>query len=414
MAAGNNYQNDDEQMRVLRIAHSSLTPALRQRERALARRFPNVDLEVVTTQRWLEAEVVVEATPDDLFPVRTARTFLSKHIQLFAYDPRPIIKALRTHQPHLIDLGHEPYSVATAELLTLCGWFAPHVPIVMQTNQNILHNYPPPFNWLEQRAFRRVAAAYVCSESVREVLRAKGFNKPAPIVPFGVDTEAFRPRPASKRQSNGPLTIGFVGRLLPGKGLNVLAAALERLKSESWRLLVVGDGTQREGFEQKLNTAGLGDRAVFTGAVDFERVPEYFHQLDVLVLPTETTKRIREQFGRVLIEAMATGVPVVGSTCGAIPEVIGDGGLTFKEGDPDALAGTLRRILSDESLRDRLVVAGLEQVKRFSWERVAEKTYELFRHVLKNSEETALNRALAPAQIVAFGCVMMSVLDLFI
>ena len=101
-------------MRVLRIAHSSLTPALRQRERAFARRYPDIDLEVVTTERWLEAEMVVEASGDDLFPVRTARTYLSKHIQLFAYDPRPIIKALREHRPHLIDMGHEPYSVAGA------------------------------------------------------------------------------------------------------------------------------------------------------------------------------------------------------------------------------------------------------------------------------------------------------------
>ena len=87
-------------MRVVRIAHSSLTPELRQRERALVRCFPEVDLEVVTTERWREAEVEVDATPDDLFPVRTASSHLSKHIQLFAYDPRPIIKAFREHRPH--------------------------------------------------------------------------------------------------------------------------------------------------------------------------------------------------------------------------------------------------------------------------------------------------------------------------
>jgi glycosyltransferase involved in cell wall biosynthesis len=412
MAAKSNHKNGDEKMRVLRIAHSSLTPALRHRERALARCYPDVDLEVITTDRWREAEVMVDAAPDDLFPVRTARPYLSKHIQLFAYDPRPIIKALRSHRPHLIDLGHEWYSVACAEVLTLCDWFAPHVPIVMQANQNILHNYPPPFNWLEQRAFRRVAAAYACSETVREVLRAKGFSKPAPIVPFGVDTEAFRPKPAGSKRSSRPLTIGFVGRLLPGKGLNVLAAALEKLKSEPWRLLVVGNGSEREGFEKRLNAAGLIDRAVFTGAIDFNLVPEYFHQIDVLVLPTQTTKRIREQFGRVLVEAMASGVPVIGSTCGAIPEVIGDAGLVFTEGDADALAGALRRMLSDESLRERLVVAGYARVEQYSWERVAEKTYELFRQVLKGREATPLNRNLAPAQLVTLGCVMMSVLDL--
>lgn len=380
-------------MRVLRIAHSSLTPELRQRERALARRYPDVELEVVTTERWREAEMDVDATPDDLFPVRTARSHLSKHIQLFVYDPRPIIKALREHRPHLIDMSHEPYSIAAAEILTLCKWYAPQAPIVMQTNQNILHNYPPPFNWLERRAFRRVAAAYACSESVCEVLHAKGFTKPAPIVPFGVNTEAFRPRIADEEKNSGPLTIGYIGRMLRGKGLNVLAAALAMIESEAWQLLVVGDGPERESFEQKLRTAGLDKRAEFTGAINFALVPEYFHRLDLLVIPTETTKRIREQFGRVIVEAMASGVPVIGSTCGAIPEVIGHAGLVFPEGNASALAGALLQLLADEDLRTRLAIAGLARVGRYSWEQVAEKTYELYRHVLRSEKKTMMNRS---------------------
>lgn len=378
-------------MRVLRIAHSSLTPALRQRERAFARLYPEVSLEVLTTERWREAEMDVEATSDDMFPVRTARTYFSKHIQLFAYDPRPIIKALREHQPDLIDLSHEPYSIACAEVLTLCSWFAPKTPIVMQTNQNILHHYPPPFNWLERRAFRRVAGAYACSETVVEVLRAKGFNRPAPICTFGVDTEAFHLPAGGRKRSSGPLTIGFVGRMLPGKGLNVLADALAKLSTETWRLLVVGEGPEREPFERQLSNSGLRDRAEFTGAINFALVPEYFHKIDVLVIPTETTRRIREQFGRVIVEAMASGVPVIGSTCGAIPEVIGDAGLVFSEGDASALATTLCQALSDEALRERMSRAGLARVGQYSWDRVAENTYKLYRQVLKVKTELARN-----------------------
>ena len=376
-------------MRVVRIAHSSLTPALRQRERALVKCYPDVDLQVVTTERFKEAEMEVEATPDDLFPVRTASSHLSKHIQLFVYDPRPIVKALREHRPHLIDMSHEPYSVAGAEVLTLCKWFAPGVPIVMQTNQNIHHNYPPPFNWLEQRAFRRVAAAYACSETVVEVLRAKGFKKPAPIVPFGVDTKAFSPRPPQEVQADQPLTIGYIGRMLPGKGLNVLATALDKIRNQSWRLLVVGDGPERESFENQLSAFGLMDRAEFTGAINFALVPEYFHKLDVLVIPTETTKRIREQFGRVIVEAMASRVPVIGSTCGAIPEVIGDAGLVFPERDAGALAEALQQMLSDSELRERLTKAGMERVGQYSWESVAEKTYALYQQALATTKEPA-------------------------
>jgi glycosyltransferase involved in cell wall biosynthesis len=402
-------------MRVLRITHSSLTPALRQRERALTRRYPDVDLEVITPERWREAEVEVEATADDLFPVRTARTYLSKHIQLFAYDPRPIIAALREHKPHLVDLSHEPYSVACAEALTLCNWFAPQAPVVMHTNQNIYHRYPPPFNWFEQRAFRRVAAAYACSETVREVLRAKGFRKPAPIISYGVDPEAFHPSTVIRERSSKGPTIGFVGRMLPGKGLNVLAEALDKLSAEAWQLLVVGDGSERVEFEQRLATSGLLGRAHFTGAIRFDLVPEYFKKLDVLVIPTQTTQRIREQFGRVIVEAMASGIPVIGSTCGAIPEVIGDAGLIFPEGDADALAGALRRLLSDGPLRERLALAGRKRVEQlYSWERVADQTYELFQQVLRANEAPALKRSYANASLVTLSAVMMHVFDLMV
>jgi glycosyltransferase involved in cell wall biosynthesis len=382
-------------MRVLRIAHASLTPRLRERERALARGYADVDLEVVTTDRWREAEVDVDVTDDDLFPVTKASRRLSKHVQLFAYDPLPVIKALRRHRPHLIDLNAEPYSMACAEVLTLRNWFAPQAALVLQTCQNIFHNYPAPFNWLERRALKQIDAAYPCSGTAQELLRLKGFKKPVPIVPFGVNVEAFNPRQLPANDQREPPTIGFVGRMLPGKGLNILADALREVEPEKWKLLLVGDGPEREPFEKTLTEYGLMDRVRSMGAVSYDSIPEFFQQMDVLVVPTQTTKRIREQFGRVIVEAMASSVPVIGSTCGAIPEVIGDAGLVVPEGEADALAGAIRRVLSDAALRDKLARAGRRRVEeQYSWERVAEKTYELYRQVLKNQPAGAFNQKL--------------------
>jgi glycosyltransferase involved in cell wall biosynthesis len=379
-------------MRVLRIAHASLTPRLRERERALVRCFPDVQLELVTTTRWQEAAVEVELVEDDLFPVRRARPLFSRHIQLFAYDPRPVISAMRRHQPEIIELAHEPYSVACAEVLTLRNWFAPRVPVVIQTCQNILHNYPPPFRWFEQRAFRQAAAAHICSETVRDILTAKGFDKLVRVVPFGVNVDEYTPRPV-KHGSNETTTIGFFGRMLAGKGLNVLAEALPRIAEENWKLLVVGDGPERESFTQNLAAANLLDRAQFTGAVKYDEMPQYFQQIDLLVIPTETTSRIREQFGRVIVEAMATAVPVIGSTCGAIPEVISDAGLVVPEGNADALADAIRRLLSSEKLRAELAHAGRRRVElHYSWERVAAHMYDLFRDVLRPGVATNMGR----------------------
>jgi glycosyltransferase involved in cell wall biosynthesis len=397
MAEMSTQQRSGDRIRVLRVAHASLTPALRERERALAKECADIDLEVLTTARWREAGVDVQATDDDLFPVTPARAYLSNHIQLFAYDPRPVIAALRRHRPHLIDLNHEPYSIACAEVLALCDLLTPRIPVVVQIAQNILRRYPPPINWLQRRALRRINAAYACSEEARAVLRAKGFDKPVGIVPFGVNTDAFAPR-RSFRRTDRALTIGFVGRMLPGKGLGVLAEALQWIATEDWKLLVVGDGPERKSFEQALGERRLMDRAEFAGAVAYERIPDFYRRMDMLVMPTRTTKRIREQFGRVLVEAMSSGVPVVGTTCGAIPEVIDDAGIIVPEDDAAAMAEALRQLLGDEPLRERLAQAGRERVEQhYSWEQVARATYTLFRQVLRGKSSTGVTHQIEVA-----------------
>ena len=374
-----------KRIRVARIAHASLTPALRGRERALARCFPEIDLEVVTPQRWREAEIEVAAEADEYFPVKTARTFLSDHIQLFAYDPRPIIEVFKRHKPHIIDMNHEPYSLPCAEILTLRRLFAPQARVVMQTAQNILKNYPLPFSLLEKRAFRQVSAAYMCSETVREVLTAKGFQKPMEIVPFGVDLDLFKP--AIERRPNEIFTIGYIGRLLAAKGLHVLIDALARVKTENWRLLIVGDGPEREATARRIAEHNLNDRCELVGAIPYDETPSYFQKLDVLVVPTITTKNIREQFGRVIVEAMSCHVPVVGSSCGAIPEVIGDAGIVVPENDSSALAAQLRRLINDRELRNNLAKAARKRVeKHYTWERVAEQIRSVYSQTLDGKQ----------------------------
>lgn len=371
-----------ERIRVLRVSHASLTPALRERERALVRLHPELELEVITARRWHEGGKMVEAVEDDLCRVTPAATWVRQTVPLFAYDPRPLVAALRRHRPHLIDLHQEPYSISCAETLALCRQFAPQAPVVMFTAQNILKHYPPPFAQWEQWAYRRVAAAYPCSTSVLEVLRAKGFRKPAPVIPFGVDLGAFHFRPPAEA-SNEPPVIGFIGRMLPAKGLLILADALAAIQELPWRLLLVGDGPEREPMERRLAELGLLDRARFTGAVDYGSVPGYYRQMDVMVMPTQTTKLIREQFGRVLVEAMASGVCVVGSTSGAIPEVIGDAGLVVPEGESAALAAALGRLLTEDGLRGRLAHAGRRRVEEhYTWDRVAEQMRALYRLAL--------------------------------
>jgi glycosyltransferase involved in cell wall biosynthesis len=179
---------------------------------------------------------------------------------------------------------------------------------------------------------------------------------------FGVDPARYARTDGAALRARlglgGPV-VGFVGRLVPEKGVDVLVDALATLDAQ---LLVVGEGPAREALERRVAARPRG-RAVFVGAVAHDAVPEYLAALDALVLPSRTTSRWAEQFGHVLIEAMAAGVPVVGSTSGAIPEVVGEAGLTFPEGDADALRARVRAVLTDEALRQTLIARGRARVE---------------------------------------------------
>jgi glycosyltransferase involved in cell wall biosynthesis len=112
-------------------------------------------------------------------------------------------------------------------------------------------------------------------------------------------------------------------------------------------------------------------------------MPAYYHQLDTLVVPSRTRPNWKEQFGRVLVEAMASGVPVVGSDSGEIPHVIGDAGLIFPEGQADVLRAHLARLLGNADLRTDLARRGRERVlERFTQAQVAAQTYQVYRSVL--------------------------------
>ncbi|MGA3354466.1 MAG: glycosyltransferase family 4 protein [Acidimicrobiales bacterium] len=155
--------------------------------------------------------------------------------------------------------------------------------------------------------------------------------------------------------------VGFVGRLVAGKGL---AWLLESWKTASLpdhaRLVFIGQGP----MEAAIRAAATSDpRIRLIGPVPFEQVPTVMASLDALVLPSLTTRDNREQYGRVITEAMASGVPVIASDCGAIPEVVGDAGIIVSEGSTAELAAELRRVSQDPVFHSALAEAGLARAQ---------------------------------------------------
>jgi glycosyltransferase involved in cell wall biosynthesis len=215
------------------------------------------------------------------------------------------------------------------------------------------------------------------SETAACVLRRAGFGKTIDVIPqFGVDPEVYR---KTREPRNGDLTVGFLGRLVAEKGIDLLLKAACGLPV---RVLVCGEGPLRRGLRRQAERDGVP--LTLRSRVGSEEVPVVLNSMDVLVLPSRTTLRWSEQFGRVLIEAMACEVPVIGSTCGEIPNVIGDAGMLFREGDAEDLRARISELTSSPELRETLGLRGRRRVlELFTQRRIAERTYDVYRSMLR-------------------------------
>jgi glycosyltransferase involved in cell wall biosynthesis len=171
---------------------------------------------------------------------------------------------------------------------------------------------------------------------------------------------------------------GYVGRMVARKGLMDMLDALP-LAGPEVNLLFVGSGEQQPGLEQRAQELGIQPRVRFLGDQPTAALPAIMSALDVLVLPSRTVPTWKEQFGRVIIEAHACATPVIGSDSGAIPEVIGEAGLVFPEGDARALAAALEQLRASPAECRRLGELGRQRVEdRFTWQRVAEQMRDIY------------------------------------
>jgi glycosyltransferase involved in cell wall biosynthesis len=207
----------------------------------------------------------------------------------------------------------------------------------------------------------------------RPILERGGYRHVVTISPH-VDTDFFRPGTA---RPDRPFTVGYVGRLHAQKGVDLLLEALASLPGEV-RLVIVGNGPEEERLRRLSRDAGMDNRVAWRGAMSHRELPGQYRDMDALVLPSRTGPRWKEQFGRVLIEAMSSGVPVIGSNSGGIPDVIGQAGQLFQEGDVRSLASCISRLATDAAFRASQAVAGRDRAVTFFSVPVAVAAYASF------------------------------------
>jgi glycosyltransferase involved in cell wall biosynthesis len=287
----------------------------------------------------------------------------------------------------MVHAWEEPYILAGAQIAAAVPRSAR---FVFRTAQSLSKWYPPPFDCFERYTVRR-AAGWICSGvRVPEALLTRpGYPfKPHRVIPLGVDTAAFRPDPAAgaavrKRlgwADPGPPVVGYLGRFSPEKGVRVLTAALDATKTP-WRALFVGAG-KLEAELREWATRHHPDRVRICTNVGHDGVPAHLAAMDVLAAPSQTTPHWREQFGRMLIEAMACGVPVAGSDSGEIPHVLAGVGEVVPEADIGAWARTLGGLLDNPRRRADLAARGLAAREHYSWDEVARQHLGFFEQLL--------------------------------
>ena len=368
-------------LRVLRIYHSGVVRDWRARDRALA--DEGVDVTLITPHRWNEGgrDVELVTGPDE--QLVSART-IGRHPYRFVYDPRVLWRVLRTERFDVIDIHEEPASLATAEVLLLARLAGRRTPVCLYCAQNIEKRYPVPFRWFERVALRRAAAVHTCNEAAGAILRRKGFRGIVENLGLGVDERRFVAaadvRPVTPNRTH-PFRVGYVGRLEAHKGVGVLIEAVAGLNGVE--LEIVGAGPERDALERQVTRLGLADRVTFTGFRPADQVADLYASFDVLCVPSLETPGWIEQFGRVAVEAMAAGVPVVASASGSLVEVVGRAGVLVPPGDAAALAAAIDRLATAPDERLRLAAASRVHAERWSWPAIARRQAALYRMVAR-------------------------------
>lgn len=361
-------------LRVLMLSRACLAGIYQPKLEEIARH--GVELLTLVPPTWREgsAETRLERLFTSGYRLETTPVRANGHFHLH-YFPR-LGATLRAFRPAILHIDEEAYNLATWHALYLARRQGCRA--LFFSWQNIHRRYPPPFSLGERYVLRRADHAIAGTSGAAETLRAKGYRGPLSVIPqFGIDPRLFRPPPGPPPPR--PFTVGYFGRLVPAKGLHCLLEALARLQG-TWHLRLVGQGPLRAELATLAQRLGLQTRVTFCAARPSAAMPAEYQQLDALVLPSLTRHNWKEQFGRVLVEAMASAVPVVGSDSGAIPAVIGDAGLLFPEGDAAILAQQLTRLQRDPALRRALAQRGRERaLAHFTHRQVARATVEVYR-----------------------------------
>jgi L-malate glycosyltransferase len=377
-------------MNVVVVSHALVEPTAWSRWIALSELY-DVNVSVVVPRKWHNywhgslRTWRVNAYRQERFEVVPLAAFRAGNGPRYFF--RSVDASLRRLAPDIICVMQDEHTFALQQMILYRKLWVPGAKLVFFTWNNIdvaVGSWRARLLW--RIVIQSVDAAIAGSQEVVSVLKRAGYTGVVDVqTEIGIDEGRYSPRPAvlARRERRCAFTVGYAGRLIQAKGVMDLARALLGMGGV-WRMVCAGGGECKESLEELFARSGMSDRLQLLGELDPADMPEFFRAVDVLVLPSRTTPTWKEQFGLVLAQAMACGTPVVGSSSGAIPEVIGDAGLVFPEGDIDALRNALRSLAEDQEARVEFAQKGISRARaQFGSSALARRAFELFSDLLQ-------------------------------
>ncbi|MFQ5714319.1 MAG: glycosyltransferase family 4 protein [Candidatus Scalinduaceae bacterium] len=369
----------ENKMKVLVIWKALVSEAYHKKFKELAK-FKDIELTLVVPTKW--HNTILEKEYCEEYKIIPRKVILNGHNHLHWYPG--LGKFVTQIQPDILHIEEEHYSLVTYQAIRLAKKYK--IKCLFVSWQNIYKKYPFPFSWIERYNLEKADYAIAGSKEVKDILVRKGFaDNCISIIPLGTNPLLFRKLESTELRCRLHLeafTIGYIGRFVKEKGIFDLLKAVSQIKSR-FNLLMVGSGRLKYKIKPEGKRLGILEQIKIIDSIPSSQVLHYLNCMDCLVLPSRTTKKWKEQFGRVLIEAMSCEVPVVGSDSGEIPNVIGDSGLVFKEGDIKDLYSKLELLMNNINLRMELAKKGRQRVlDNFTQEIIARETYKIYQKIM--------------------------------
>ena len=329
-------------------------------------------------QRWsVDTPTIVMPVPPMLPTVHRSLGWIPREqalaelpvLQLIAIEEKStwwqawrVFHQVRRLDSDVVWLQEEPNSWLSLVTLLALRWRR-RPRIVVAACENIFPRWAFG-DWLRRWLWRRVDAVAAVADASIEGLHCAGFPRSVETATLVAGNfpppKNLEPLPLPFERRGDRFIICFAGRVCEEKGVRPLLNAMRALP-DNFSLVIAGDGPLLPEVERAAQEPALQARVHLAGLLPKAELWRLYAACDCLVLPSLTTPRWKEQFGGVLADAMALGLPIVGSDSGAIPQVVGDAGIICPEGDASALASALTALASDTQLRQRLQTAGRER-----------------------------------------------------